>query len=84
MGRGGFGRKFGLTARLGEMQGEIQQNGVSRADFADADAFTPAPHRPCAMPLAALAAVLDRLFGEPARFHPLVGFGQLASALENA
>lgn len=36
-----------------------------------------------AMPLAALAAVLlDRLLGEPQRWHPLVGFGQLASALE--
>ncbi len=47
------------------------------------DAFLPLLTGPCAMPLAALAAVLlDRLFGEPARFHPLVGFGQLASALE--
>ena len=36
-----------------------------------------------APPLAALAAVLaDRLLGEPRRFHPLVGFGRLASALE--
>lgn len=36
-----------------------------------------------AMPLAALAAVmLDRLLGEPRRFHPLVGFGNLASAIE--
>ena len=36
-----------------------------------------------AMPLAALAAVvLDRLLGEPRRWHPLVGFGNLASALE--
>ena len=36
-----------------------------------------------AMPLAALAAVLlDRLIGEPQRWHPLVGFGNLASALE--
>ncbi|MCE1181089.1 MAG: adenosylcobinamide-phosphate synthase CbiB [Rhodocyclales bacterium] len=35
------------------------------------------------MPLAALAAVLlDRLLGEPSRFHPLVGFGHLAAALE--
>lgn len=33
--------------------------------------------------LSALAAVLlDRLFGEPARWHPLVGFGRLASAVE--
>lgn len=47
------------------------------------DAFLPLLTGPCAMPLAALAAVLlDRLFGEPARFHPLVGFGHLASALE--
>lgn len=36
-----------------------------------------------AMPLAALAAVsLDRLLGEPRRWHPLVGFGTLAAALE--
>ena len=35
------------------------------------------------MPLAALAAVLlDRLLGEVSRFHPLVGFGNLVSALE--
>lgn len=39
---------------------------------------------PYAMPLAALAAVLlDRLFGEVRRFHPLVGFGTLAAAIEN-
>ena len=38
---------------------------------------------PFAMPLAALAAVLlDRLFGEVRRFHPLVGFGTLATAIE--
>lgn len=38
---------------------------------------------PYAMPLAALAAVLlDRLFGEVRRFHPLVGFGTLATAIE--
>ncbi len=38
---------------------------------------------PYAMPLAALAAVLlDRLFGEVRRFHPLVGFGTLAAAIE--
>lgn len=36
-----------------------------------------------AMPLAALAAVvLDRLLGEPKRWHPLVGFGALANWLE--
>ena len=35
------------------------------------------------LPLAALGAVLlDRVFGEPARFHPLVGFGRLAAAAE--
>lgn len=34
-----------------------------------------------AMPTAALAAVLlDRLLGEPRRFHPLVGFGALVAA----
>lgn len=38
---------------------------------------------PFAMPLAALAAVLlDRLLGEVSRFHPLVGFGRLAAAIE--
>ena len=38
---------------------------------------------PFALPLAALAAVLvDRLVGEPRRWHPLVGFGRLAGALE--
>ncbi|WP_228384688.1 adenosylcobinamide-phosphate synthase CbiB [Rhodocyclus gracilis] len=35
------------------------------------------------LPLAGLAAVLlDRVFGEPPRFHPLVGFGAIADALE--
>lgn len=38
---------------------------------------------PLALPAAALAATaLDRLFGEPRRWHPLVGFGRLANALE--
>lgn len=38
---------------------------------------------PVAMPLAALCAVLlDRLLGEVSRFHPLVGFGNLAAAIE--
>jgi len=41
------------------------------------------PDGALAMPVAALAAVLlDRLLGEPRRFHPLVGFGKLATALE--
>lgn len=36
-----------------------------------------------AMPLAALSAVLlDRLLGELSHWHPLVGFGQLASFIE--
>ena len=36
------------------------------------------------MPLAALTAVLlDRLFGEVSRWHPLVGFGRLAARLEH-
>lgn len=34
-----------------------------------------------AVPLG-LGLLLDRLFGEPARFHPLVGFGRYASAVE--
>ena len=35
------------------------------------------------LPLAALAGVLlDRLLGEPRRWHPLVGFGRLAGWLE--
>jgi adenosylcobinamide-phosphate synthase len=39
---------------------------------------------PLALPLAALAAVLlDRLFGEVPRFHPLAGFGNLAAAVEH-
>lgn len=33
--------------------------------------------------LATLATLLDWLFGEPRRIHPLVGFGNLANALEN-
>jgi adenosylcobinamide-phosphate synthase len=36
-----------------------------------------------AMPMVAIAAVvLDFIFGEPLRYHPLVGFGFLASKLE--
>ena len=36
-----------------------------------------------AMPLAALCAVLlDRLLGEVPRFHPLVGFGHVATGIE--
>jgi len=35
------------------------------------------------MPLAALTAVLlDRLLGEVSRWHPLVGFGNLAALIE--
>lgn len=29
------------------------------------------------------ACVLDRLLGEPARFHPLIGFGRIANQLES-
>lgn len=32
--------------------------------------------------LAVLAVALDRLFGEPSRWHPLVGFGRVAARLE--
>ena len=36
-----------------------------------------------ALPLAAVAGVLlDRMFGEVSRWHPLVGFGRLAAGLE--
>lgn len=31
-----------------------------------------------------LALLLDRLLGEPKRFHPLVGFGSLATAIEGS
>lgn len=42
------------------------------------------PDGALALPLAALTAVLvDRLLGEPRRFHPLVGFGRLAGLIEN-
>ena len=35
------------------------------------------------VPLMILAAVsLDRMFGEPRRFHPLAGFGDLAKRIE--
>ncbi len=35
------------------------------------------------LPLAALAAaLLDQIFGEPRRWHPLIGFGRLAAAIE--
>lgn len=39
---------------------------------------------PMAMPVAAIAAVLlDRIVGEPRRWHPLVGFGGLAATIEH-
>lgn len=37
-----------------------------------------------AWPAVPIAVLLDRLFGEPPRFHPLVGFGVLASRMEAA
>lgn len=40
---------------------------------------------PLLLPLAAIAGVLlDRLFGEPRRWHPLVGFGRIAGWMEGA
>lgn len=45
--------------------------------------FSTAELAPFSMPLAALTAVLlDRLLGEPQRFHPLVGFGHLVAGIE--
>jgi len=45
--------------------------------------FSPAELAPFSLSLAALTAVLlDRLLGEPQRFHPLVGFGHLVAAIE--
>lgn len=39
---------------------------------------------PVSLPVLALAGVLlDRIFGEPRRFHPLVGFGAWADRMEN-
>lgn len=47
------------------------------------DTLTTLPAGQYALPLAALSAVLlDRLLGEPKRWHPLVGFGALAAWLE--
>lgn len=39
-------------------------------------------HYPITPLLAACAVALDALLGEPRRWHPLVGFGRLANALE--
>ena len=45
--------------------------------------FSTAELAPFSLPLAALTAVLlDRLLGEPQRFHPLVGFGHRVAAIE--
>ena len=40
-------------------------------------------HYPIAPLLVVAALLLDRLLGEPQRWHPLVGFGRLASTLES-
>jgi len=40
------------------------------------------PHPSAALLSAPLAILLDRLLGEPRRFHPLVGFGSWAAAIE--
>lgn len=48
------------------------------------ETLTAASAVPLAACAAALAAVLlDRLLGEPRRWHPLVGFGRIASAIED-
>ena len=56
---------------------------MSAPFFPDLSAFSAPP--PLWLPLAAIAGVfLDRLLGEVSRWHPLVGFGRLAAAVERA
>jgi len=51
----------------------------SPADFLSASVLPLWFHLPLA---AGLAVLVDRLLGEPRRYHPLVGFGRLAQGLE--
>ena len=46
------------------------------------DSLSPDPIMPDSLLLAPIGIALDRLLGEPARYHPLIGFGRLAERVE--